>query len=195
MSYYKRIVICGHGASGKDHLAKDLIKEGYTYPVSYTTRPIRSTETEGVQYHFITEDTFRSFVENDKMYEYVLYENVGKNKDENWYYGRTKEDFYAGQVVIMTPAGIAQLTEDDRNESFIIYINIPEEIRLERLSERDDSDDIERRLKTDREDFAGFKEYSYEITNPNFISSNIHMMLEVRLRFFPESRNKLTKNQ
>ena len=187
----KRVILVGQGASGKDYLASALVEAGYRFPLSNTTRPPRQNEIDGVHYHFCTEEEFKYYIENNMMYEYVLYEKVGKNKDENWYYGRTKESFYDGNIMIMTPAGLDQLSEKDREESFIIYLNIDEEIRRERLNKRDDADDTERRLKTDREDFHEFTNYDHIINNPNFISSNIHMMLERNVRLFPDIQNKM----
>ena len=189
MNELKRVILVGHGASGKDHLASNLMDAGYKFPISYTTRPPRDYEVEGVHYRFTTVENFQDMVAQDKMYEHVGYENRGKNEDETWYYGRTKEDFPTGNLLIMTPAGLIQLSDRDRKESFIIFIDIDEDIRRERLDEREDADDTERRLSTDREDFLNFENYDYRITNPNFISSNIHMMLEIALRIFPEIRN------
>jgi guanylate kinase len=184
MKEVKRVILVGHAASGKTHLAEDLIKTGYQFPLTYTTRPARNGEIDGVHYHFISEDEFKTKISNDEMYEYVVF--------NEWYYGRTKEDFYAGNLLIMTPAGVSQMTEEDRKSSFIIYLNIDENIRKERLSERNDADSTERRLKADYEDFKDFLDFNYVISNPNFISSNIFMLIE-RVGVFPmkQTHNKL----
>jgi guanylate kinase len=186
MTEIKRVILCGHGASGKDHLAAELIDAGYKFPISYTTRPPREGEIDGVHYRFTTESRFQEMISSDLMYEHVEYKDRGINSDETWYYGRTKQDFPTGNIMIMTPAGLVQLSEQDREESFIIFIDIDEDIRRERMNERIDADDTERRIKTDREDFDAFKNYDYRIDNPKFISSNIHHMLEMALRLFPE---------
>jgi len=189
MSEIKRAIITGQGASGKDHLVEYLIESGYKFPVTYTTRLPRQGEIEGVHYNFTTVKRFKEMIKSDLMYEYVSYENRGKKSNETWYYGRTKEDFYAGNIMIMTPAGLVQLSEQDRKDSFIIFLDINEDIRRERMDKRVDADDTERRLKTDREDFALFENYDYRIDNPNFYSSNVHMLLETTIRLFPEIRN------
>lgn len=174
----KRIIICGQGGSGKDFLASEFVKTGYKFPISYTTRPARSNETQGVDYNFISVNQFREFIKDDLMYEYVEYPNRGLESNETWYYGRTKRDFYNGNVMIMTPGGINQLSKEDREESFIVVLDIPEKIRKKRLNKRNDSDNTERRLKTDKEDFENFKDFDHKISDSNFYSSNIIMMIE-----------------
>jgi dephospho-CoA kinase len=68
----------------------------------------------------------------------------------------------------MTPKGISQMKKEDRDRSFIIYIDIPEDIRRERLKLRSDADTVERRIAADREDFEGFENFDIRITNPLF---------------------------
>src|ERR1035437_3624382 len=55
---HSRIIICGSAASGKDHLRKKFEDKGYKYGISYTTRPPRTGEINGVDYHFLTNEEF-----------------------------------------------------------------------------------------------------------------------------------------
>ena len=49
------ICLIGKTASGKDTIAKELVnKYGYKRIVTYTTRPIRDGEKEGVNYYYIS---------------------------------------------------------------------------------------------------------------------------------------------
>ena len=69
----------------------------------------------------------------------------------------------------MTPTGISKLHAADRKHSFIIYLDIPIEVRKARLSERNDnSDSIDRRLAADEKDFENFTEYDIKLTDHNF---------------------------
>ena len=68
----------------------------------------------------------------------------------------------------MTPSGISNIKKEDRESSFIIYLNPAEEIRRKRLSERRDADSLERRLEADRKDFENFEDFDMVITNENF---------------------------
>ena len=51
--------------------------------VSYTTRPPRSNEVDGVDYHFIKKEQFEKLIKENKFYEYAkIFEN---------YYGTLKK--------------------------------------------------------------------------------------------------------
>ena len=157
----KRIILCGHAASGKDHLRKRLEQKGYEYALSYTTRPPRENETPGTDYRFITEAQAQELIRGGEFYEWVRF--------NDWIYGTTKEQFYSKNLFIMTPRGLMHLKPQDRQESLIIFIDIPESIRHERLQSREmPGDTIERRMEADRLDFRSFKDYDIRITNPDF---------------------------
>ena len=121
---------------------------------------------------------------DDKLYEHVNF--------RGWFYGRTKEDFYSGNLVIMTPAGIEQMPDNDIDESYIIYLDIDEEIRRERLSERNDIDGIERRVKADDLDFKHFNKFDYRITNPNFTAAQVQMLIDKLKQSYTTQYNNKT---
>jgi guanylate kinase len=157
-----RIILCGKAASGKDHLRKILEGRGFKYGVSYTTRPARQGEIDGKDYYFLEENEFKTLIEQGFFYEYVTF--------NGWYYGTSKEQWFdTDDVFIMTPSGIRKLHAADRKTSFIIYIDIPTEIRRERLKSRNDNNDsIERRLEADDRDFESFTDFDIKITDHNF---------------------------
>lgn len=170
MNEYKRICLVGEAASGKTWLCEQMIEAGYNFPLSYTTRPQRDSEVNGQHYHFRNRTTFEEMITNNLMYEYVEF--------RGWLYGRTNEDFYNGNLLIMTPAGISQMSEKDLDESFIIYIDIAEDIRRDRLDVRLDSDNVERRLNADFEDFKDFEDFNYRVTNPEFTYAQVQMTID-----------------
>ena len=53
-------VISGPSGVGKSTLIKNALKSlnGFDFSVSYTTRPKRDGETEGIDYFFVDEKTF-----------------------------------------------------------------------------------------------------------------------------------------
>lgn len=160
----KRIVIVGKGGSGKDHLRKELEKIGFRYCVSHTTRPPRDGEIDGEDYYFISRDSAaHEFAAKGKFYEYVIF--------NEWVYGTSIDEFSKSNLFIMTPSGLSKMKEIDREESVVVYLDINEDIRRERLSKRNDVDKIERRLEADREDFRSFTDFDYAITDP-FFSAN-----------------------
>lgn len=74
-----KIFYCfGKSATGKDTLYK-LIKEKrpeLKAVVPYTTRPIRSGETEGVEYHFVTNETMDGLKTAGKVIESRTYQTI-----------------------------------------------------------------------------------------------------------------------
>lgn len=153
---YNRIIIVGKGGSGKDYLRKEMVSAGYKYCVSHTSRPIRQGEIEGEDYYFVDEAYFRP----DDFYEMVIF--------NEWFYGTSRREFRLSNLFIMTPSGIAKMLPADRKQSYVIYIDIDEDTRRYRLSQRRDADDVERRLKTDEFDFKNFSDFDHRITDPNF---------------------------
>ena len=168
----KRIILVGKGGSGKDHLRKILEDEGLNYCVSHTTRPMREGESDGKDYFFVSEPIFLEMVKDGYMYENVIF--------NTWYYGTSKEQFKKGDLLIMTPKGISALAEEDRESSIVIYIDIDEEIRRQRMSIRRDSDQTERRLKADFLDFENFSDFDLRITDPAFTIETFYSLLKSR---------------
>ena len=84
-------------------------------------------------------------------YEYISF--------NGWYYGTSKIQFRNDDIFILTPKGISNLLPIDRKESLIIFLDIDENIRKERLFKRGDVDKVERRLKADEEDFKNFTNF------------------------------------
>ena len=52
------VVIVGKSGSGKTTLANALVAIGYKKVVTYTTRKPRSSEKNGIHYHFVTDAEF-----------------------------------------------------------------------------------------------------------------------------------------
>lgn len=170
----ERIILVGHAASGKDY-AKELLqnKLGLTYGVSYTSRPPRVGEIEGKDYFFRDENFFKEKIKEKAWYEYVIF-----NK---WYYGTLKSQFYGkDNVFIMTPKGLAHLNGEDREKSLVIFFDIPEDIRYERISKRKgNADSIDRRIEADKVDFMGFSNYDQTIKKPDFSIKDIKHIINI----------------
>lgn len=157
---HKRIALVGRAASGKDHARKLFMDRHFKHAISYTTRPERKDEANGIDYHFLSEEEFKKKIDNDEFYEHVSF--------NGWHYGTSKRQFYSDDIFIMTPSGISKLKPEDRKNTFIIYFDVPYEIRKERLSKRSDADTVERRLEADDQDFKDFIDFDLRITTPEF---------------------------
>jgi len=158
----KRIVICGPTCAGKTFLRKRLEEKGFHFDVSYTTRPRRPGEIDGVHYKFIKQDAFEFSVKMGLYYEYVEYNGYG--------YATGKEEWGTSDCFIMETDGIKNIDKTSRKKTFIIYLNPPIKVRKERmLGERAWSEEeANKRLKTDKKKFKDFADYDLMITNPDF---------------------------
>lgn len=75
----KIFCLIGKSSCGKDTLYKRILSEG-NLPlktlVSYTTRPIRDGEKNGVEYYFLTEEQLTALEEENKIIELRAYHTV-----------------------------------------------------------------------------------------------------------------------
>lgn len=150
-----KIIIVGPGGSGKDFLRKKFTSKGFSYGVSFTSRPPREGEVEGIDYFFRDEDFFET---NKDIFLEI-------QKFNGWFYGISKGEFEAKDIFILSPSGLKCLSEIDRKRSMVIYLNPDIEIRRERINERNDSDSTERRMIADSKDFFEFSDYDMLIQN------------------------------
>lgn len=159
MERYKLIAIVGEAGSGKDSLAEALAdaldKAGYKVHevVSYTTRPMRDYETDGVDYHYTDGIQFAKLIFEGKILEAAVF--------NDWVYGTCIDDLdpEAINIEVLNPEGVESMSADARIDMCIIQCVCDEKTRLIRQLEREENpniDEIIRRLGTDRTDFADF---------------------------------------
>ena len=69
----KVVILCAPSGSGKTTLAKHLLsikKLNLKFSVSATTRKKRVNEEDGIDYHFISIESFKNKIDNDSFIEY-----------------------------------------------------------------------------------------------------------------------------
>ena len=158
-----KIVLVGKAAAGKDFFRKRMMDKGFKFGVSCTTRPIRirANEKEGQDYYFKTEEEFNNLIEKDEFVEFQSF--------NGWKYGITKDEFEACDVMILNAEAVNLLKPEYSTRCFVVYLDIPLEVRLKRITERNDkNDNIMRRVSDDEEQFRNFSQYDCKITNPDF---------------------------
>lgn len=158
------IYIMGKSASGKDTIYK-RIKEQIdvkTY-ILYTTRPIRTGEQEGVDYHYVSDEQMLKFEQEGKVIESRTYQTV----KGPWTYA-TIEDEQLEQNGDILAIGtiesynkIKEYYEDKKDTKLLpVYITIDEDERRKRALEREKKqenpnyEEVERRFKADNIDFS-----------------------------------------
>ena len=141
--------------------------QSFKLSVSHTTRPPRSNEVNGVDYHFVSKNEFEKLIENNEFYEYAkIFEN---------YYGTLKkfidETFTENDIIFdIDWQGTKQLSKFKNLELLKIYL-IPTNKRelKKRLIERNQNtkEEIQKRFNAYEEDIKHWSDYDYIIINKN----------------------------
>lgn len=169
----KLFIFMGKSASGKDTLYQKIMERNPELKsvIPYTTRPVRRGETEGKEYHFVTEEQLREWEKENKVVECRCYHTVRGD----WYYFTADDgqiDFDRGNYgMISTLEGyekIRQYYGEEKVEP--IYIEVEDFVRMERSLNREKQQDnpcvaeVCRRYLMDEKDFAEEKLKKAEIT-------------------------------
>lgn len=162
----KTFIISGPSGVGKGTVLKELFKKrNMYYSVSATTRAPREGEVDGVHYHFMDVEEFRTMIAEDALLEHAEY--AGN------YYGTPKryvdEAMDRGQDVILEIElqGARQVCAK-RPETVRIFIGPPSWEELERrlVSRGTDSPEkIMQRLQQARVELDSVGEYDYLVIN------------------------------
>lgn len=166
------IIISGKSATGKDTIVNELIKLGYSRIVTFTTRPKRPYEIDGVTYNFITvEDFLTKYIDG-----FFLEARHYNTESGVWYYGSSissYEDADDSTVCILTPSGLRKLRDNFIPfTSFLIDVSDDEifkrqELRGDNVTEAKRKE-AERRFKADKLDFKNIDGlFDFVISNEN----------------------------
>lgn len=161
------VVVSAPSGAGKTTLVRGLIERDprFVFSVSYTTRARRPTETNGVDYHFVTHDEFERLREAGEFLEYA----------------QVFDNFYAtGQraVASLLDAGKHVIVEIDWQGARQVRARLPEcvsifivppsvqalESRL-RSRQTDSEAVILRRLRDSITDLSHWDEFDYIVVN------------------------------
>lgn len=160
----KLIYLMGKSSSGKDTIFRELLKVPELKlhkVVLYTTRPIRDNETDGVQYHFVDDATFRNFCKENKVIEDRVYHTY----HGLWRYftvddGSINLEFH-NYLIIGTLESYAKTADYFGRRNVIpVYIEVDDGIRLQRAINREMCqetpryEEMCRRYLADAEDFS-----------------------------------------
>ena len=160
-------VICAPSGSGKTTLVRRLLDtlDDVEFSISFTTRSVRGSERDGIDYLFITEGDFRAKIEDGEFIEWAeVHGNLyGTSKIET-------EKIRAGGKDILLDVdvqGAAQVRKAQPDAVTLFVMPPSFGVLEERLrGRRQDSDEvIEGRLKEARHEIHHYKDYDYVLVN------------------------------
>lgn len=181
------LVILGESGSGKTTLIKGLTgsESKYRRIVTYTTRPPRTGERDGTDYHFITEQDYHYLDKHDFFAESMNY--------RGWFYGIAKEDcMEENSAAVLTPHGL-RIMKKLGIPVVSIYLDVDRRTRMIKMLERgDEIEEAYRRNLTDVGEFDGVQdEVDFVIQNRGF-QHNAEEVIEIAKSFlYPPSKKVL----
>ena len=156
-------IYVGKSASGKDtFLKKDIASGEYLPIVTYTTRPMREGEVDGVDYKFVTKDQFFALDLTGQIAEKRSYDTLVAGMPDTWYYGSPKieDPDKRNYVTILDVNGAMEYIRIYGPEAIqIVFVYVPNDIRKRRAMKRGSFDETEwlRREADDDIKFSGEK--------------------------------------
>ena len=163
------IVISGPSGTGKTSVIKALCESDprLAFSISATTRPPRSDEINGVDYHFLNQTEFEDMIQCGGFLEWVKY--------GGYYYGTLKSTIEStiekGQDLVLEIDVHGAMKVKDLGIRYTSIFLLPPSLeslekRLRNRKTESDSE-LEQRLLTAKSEFAYVKDYNYCILNPD----------------------------
>ena len=171
------LIVSGPSGSGKSSISREVMKRHpeVAFSISCTTRPPRSGERNGVDYHFLSVEEFRKKIEAG---EFIEYAQVHGN-----FYGTLKSEVEKRvtqgidvilDIDVQGAAKVHELCRESeifRDAAEFVFVAPPSHAELERrLRGRgtDAEEVILKRLENSKLEISHWREYSYLLINDEF---------------------------
>ncbi len=163
------IILSAPSGGGKGTILSAVLQraDNIEYSVSYTTRPPRGVERDGVHYHYVSKQEFERRIAAGDFLEYASF-------CDNYYgtsisYIRSRLDQGMHVIMDIEVQGAAQIGNTDIPYVKIFILPPDLETLKERLVKRgtDSPEEIAKRLRTARKEITRISEYDYLVINDN----------------------------
>lgn len=164
------LIISAPSGGGKTSLVNALLKAdpALKLSVSHTTRPPRGSETEGVQYHFVSESEFLAMVEEQAFVEHaqVFDHHYGTHHDQL----KNKLDRGLDVILEIDWQGARQVRERFPESRSIFILPPSLDVLQQRLAGRatDSETVVKRRMRDAQSEISHWAEYDYLVVNDQF---------------------------
>ena len=165
----KLIILTAPSGAGKTTLVKHLLQviPRLSFSVSATNRKMRSGETDGKDYYFLSTETFQSYIREDKFLEW---EEVYSKQ----YYGTLRSEVErlrtAGQHIIfdIDVKGALSLKQQFAQDALAVFVMPPSlDILIERLKQRATEDEESLRKRIEKASFEMSFQHEFDETLVN----------------------------
>ena len=172
------VILSSPSGAGKTTITKKIQQkyQSFKISVSHTTRKPRPNEVDGVDYHFVSHEKFKKYINDGKFYEYAkIFDN---------YYGTSKESvdetIKKNDIIFdIDWQGTQQLSKFKNLNLIKIYLIPPDKDELKKrlISRNQDSpEEVERRFKGFSRDIKHWRDYDYVLINENL--DNCYQQIE-----------------
>jgi len=161
------IIISAPSGAGKTTLCRAVLSrmKNIVPSISYTTRPSRSNEKNGVDYYFISENLFKGMIEKNEFSEWALV--------HGYYYGTQKsfleENIQNGRDVIFNiDVQGAKNLKKQYPEAVTIFIHTPsfEELKKRLIGRKSETEkSIQKRLADAEAELKSSSAYEFHVVN------------------------------
>ena len=163
-------IVTAPSGAGKTSLVNELLHQikNLLVSVSHTTRPIRPSETNGKDYHFIDERRFLSMLSNGDFLETADVYGYKYGTSSKW----VSAELGSGNDVILEIdwQGAIQIKRQFPGACSIFILPPSLEALIDRLKKRqqDDDETIARRMAQAKEVISHVKDADYAVVNDRF---------------------------
>ncbi len=160
-------ILSAPSGAGKTTLAKWAVENvsGVQQSVSYTTRPCRPGEVDGVHYRFVTEERFKEMIGEDRFIEWA--EVHGKYYGTSWNAIDEAQERRVDLLLVIDVQGAVKLRERGVDGVFIFVLPPSMEELAHRLIERgtETPATVDGRLETAKREVSESSHYDYLVIN------------------------------
>lgn len=163
-------IISAPSGAGKTSLVKALIdsEPRIRVSVSHTTRAMRPGEEDGVNYHFVSHDTFAAMIERSEFLEHAKVFDNFYGTSQKWLEQTLAEGF--DLILEIDWQGAQQVRKLMPQAKSVFILPPTQEALRHRLTNRgqDSAEIIERRMREAVSEMSHYVEYDYLVINDDF---------------------------